>query len=111
MAFARAGPMPGSSRSSSSRQVAIATRAGHALTASHDGTARVWSTEDGRPVSVFTSDRELTAAAWLDEHTAAIGGFDGSVRTIDTRTGKVLSSHAVEPDDVSQNQPGAHRGT
>ncbi|MBL9016185.1 MAG: protein kinase [Myxococcales bacterium] len=70
--------------------VAALARGDLLLTASHDGTARVWDSS-GAPIAVVPGPRELTAAVWLDDARFVVGDLGGHVRTIEARTGKILS--------------------
>lgn len=60
------------------------------LTASDDGTARLWQTKTGKAVQVFRGHSGYVKAVALDASRAMTGGSDSTVRLYDVATAKEL---------------------
>jgi WD40 repeat protein len=91
--------------------LALASPTGdRALTASLDGTARIWS-RAGEEVALLQGEGELLAAAWsADGGSVYLGGLDRAVRRFDAANGRLLATHggaapisclAISPDGKS----------
>lgn len=90
-------------------EIAVTPDARHAVTASHDGTAKVWEIESGRQLHILEADSPIHAVALTpDGRFAVAGNAGGTVHVWELQTGRelhVLTGHtaavarvAVTPD-------------
>jgi WD40 repeat protein len=72
------------------------------LSASHDGTARLWDTTNGRPVFVFRGHLGPITRADItsDGRLIATSSYDGTVRIWDATTGRLISLLAVDTGEL-----------
>ncbi|WP_433303597.1 tetratricopeptide repeat protein [Actinoplanes sp. CA-030573] len=77
--------------------VTVDGRGERALSASSDGTARLWDIETGEPLGVFGAHRAgLVAAAFVREESAILtASTDGELRVWDLRTGDPIAGQEV----------------
>jgi WD40 repeat protein len=81
------------------RTVAFSADARHLVTASYDGTARVWSTADGREVACRVADSELYTAALSREGAHAVTGEFNAARLWATdRPAQTITSYTPQFD-------------
>ncbi|MEU0880544.1 WD40 repeat domain-containing protein [Lentzea sp. NPDC005914] len=81
------------------------------VTASHDGTAKLWDVAQGKEIAALTGHRgTVNAAAFSpDGHTVATAGWDYTARlwSSDDRAGRaLLSGHTLEVNAVAFNHDG-----
>jgi WD40 repeat protein len=69
----------------------IAPGGARLLTASLDGTARIWDPATGRETAALRVDAEIVTAAWIDDARAVAATADGGVHVLDTRTGQRIA--------------------